>query len=120
MEFYDTDYCIRDNLLIKDEKIKFRFFNEYGEEYDTNVITGIVLKNPVTKNEVEIGGINENGEFALNPAELLENSFQEEWMELKVTYDDSKEQRLCLQKESLIDNDEWKTVKDGDLLCTGE
>lgn len=120
MKFYDTDYCLRDNLLIKDEGIRFRFFNEYGEEYDTAVITGIVFKNPVTKNEMEIGEINENGEFALNPAELLENPFQEEWMELKVTYDNSKEQRLCLQKESLIDNEKWKTVKDGDLLCTGE
>mgnify|MGYP006990377028 CR=1 FL=1 len=47
----------------------------------------------------------------------MENGLQEEWMELEVTYFDSKEQRLCLQKESLVDNNEWKTVKDGDLLC---
>ncbi len=120
MEFFDTDYCLRDNLLIKDENIRFRFFNEYGEEYDYSIISDIVLRNPVSDKEIKIDEINAEGEFMFNPSVLVENGLQEEWMELEVTYFDSKEQRLCLQKESLVDNNEWKTVKDGDLLCTGD
>lgn len=117
--FYDTDYCIKDNLCIKQDAIKFRFFNEYGDEYDTSIIDNIVLRDPLNEKVIEIGEPDVSGEFVCYLPANIDDCFRTEWLELVVTYQDTIELHMTLQKESLINDDDWVSVKDGDILLTG-
>lgn len=117
--FYDLDYCIKDNLRVKQSDIKFRFSNEYGDENNTEIIQNLTLRDPVTEETIEIEEIDKNGEFICSLPSVIEDCFRTEWLELLVEYEDSIDQHMTLQKESLVDEGEWVSVKDGDILLTG-
>lgn len=117
--FYDTDYCIKDNLCLKQNAIKFRFFCEYGNVCDTDTIENIILRDPLTEEAVKIEKPDASGEFVCHIPSDINDCFRTEWLELIVTYQDTIEQHMTLQKESLINEEDWISIKDGDILFTG-
>ena len=119
LPFYDIDYCIKDDLRIKQEPILFRFFNEYGDEQNTDMIERVVLRDPVTGEETQAEDINSEGEFRCSLPSVIDDCFRTEWLEMVVTYEDKAEQHMTLQKESLAGKQDYISVKDGDLLLTG-
>ncbi len=116
---YDTDYCLRDNLRVKDQ-VDFRFFNEYGDENHTEILEYIILRDPLSKTEILVEDIDSDGEFEYSFPSSELDPFRTEWMELVVHYEDTIEQHMTLEKESLVDDEDWVPVKDGELLLTGK
>lgn len=118
LKYFDTDYCLRDDLRIK-EQIKFCFFNDYGEENHTELIKKLTMKDSVNGKKLTVENIDKNGVFTCDF--LLDGSqwFRKEWLELVVEYKDEAEQHVTLKKESMLDEDTWVPIKDGDFFMTG-
>lgn len=121
IEYYDTGYCYRDNLLIKQDDIKFRFHDNYGSNNPNKIIKEVRLYDPLSKELIDkVSFTNKHTEeFKLCLSrEVATDLFRKEWLELEVVYIDNVNGHLNLEKESLLNNNNYMPIKDGDLLLT--
>ena len=118
IKYFDTDYCLRDDLRVK-EQAEFQFFNDYGDENHIECIRSITLRNSLdNKRQLRID-VDKDGAFTCNLPISDEQGFETECWELVIRYEDSEKQHMTLKKESLLGNSNWVPVKDGDFLLTG-
>lgn len=118
LKYFDTDYCLRDDLRVKDQA-EFRFFNDYGDENHIECIKSITLRNSLDGTQQLLENVDKDGTFTCKLPAGSGQYFGTECLELVIQYEDREKQHMTLKKESLLENGSWVPVKDGDFLLTG-